>query len=168
MSSMKFPADLDVFRVLPPNCRDPLGRPTIVLNLAAFFELVSRSLDDTKDLILWLDDTMRWYLRKISRESGLRTPVLQFVAIVNVQGVNVSSMVRSGRLPSFRKFNLQQATDLVTWYYQDVQPHYPGMMAAGEGSPSASVCIYSFISVRQSSSRAIHGCILGCGIFSSE
>jgi len=140
---MRFPADLDVFRVLPPSCRDPLGHPTLVLNLAAFFELVSRSLDDTKDLVLWLDDTMRWYLRKISKESGQRTPVLQFVAIVNVQGVNMSSMVRSNRLPSFRKSNLRQATDLVTWYYQDVQPHYPGMMAAGEGFPSASLPIYS-------------------------
>ena len=92
---MKIPEELDVFRVLPPSCRDPLGRPTIVFNLAAFFELVSRSLDDTKDLILWLDETMRWYLHKISKESGQGTPVLQFVAIVNVQGVNVSSVVCS-------------------------------------------------------------------------
>ena len=100
---MELPADLDVFRVLPPSCRDPLGRPTLMFNLAALFSLVSRSLDDTKDLILWLDDTMRWYLRKISRESGRRTPVLQFVAIVDVQGVNVSSVVRSGHLPWARK-----------------------------------------------------------------
>ncbi|KAF9653956.1 CRAL/TRIO domain-containing protein [Thelephora ganbajun] len=115
MSSMKCPVDLsDMFRVLPSSCRDPLGRPTLVFNLSVFFELASRSLDDTKDLILWLDDTMRWYLRKVSKESGQRTPVLQFVAIVNVQGVTLSSSV----------------TDLVTWYYQDVQPHYPGMMGA--------------------------------------
>lgn len=32
----------------------------------------------------------------------------------------------------FEGANSQQATDLVTWYYQDVQPHYPGMLAAGE------------------------------------
>ena len=94
---MNLPTHLDVFRVLPPSCRDPLGRPTLVFNLAAFFELASRSLDDTKDLILWLDDTMRRYLRKVSKERGRTTPVLQFVAIVNVQGVNVSSMVRSRR-----------------------------------------------------------------------
>ena len=99
MSSMNFPVELDVFRVLPPSCRDPLGRPTLVFNLAAFFELVSRSLDDTKDLILWLDDTMRWYLRKVSKEPGQRTPILQFVAIVNVQGVNVSSVVSSSQSP---------------------------------------------------------------------
>ena len=96
---MSFPADLDVFRVLPPSCRDPLGRPTLVFNLAAFFELTSRSLDDTKDLILWLDDTMRRYLRNVGKESSQRMPVLQFVAIVNVQGVNVSSMVRSSQFP---------------------------------------------------------------------
>ena len=92
---MEFPTDLDVFRVLPPSCRDPLGRPILVFNLAPFFGLASRSLDDTKDLILWLDDTMRWYLRKINKDSGQNTPALQFVAIVNVQGVNVSSMVGS-------------------------------------------------------------------------
>ena len=94
---MKIPEELDVFRVLPPSCRDPLGRPTVMFNLAAFFELVSRSLDDTKDLILWLDEAMRWYLCEISKESGQGTPALQFVAIVNVQGVNVSSVVCSTR-----------------------------------------------------------------------
>jgi hypothetical protein len=103
MSSIQLPADLNVFRALPPNCRDPLGRPTLIFNLAAFFELVSRSMDDTKDLILWLDDTMRRYLRKISKESGRETPVLQFVAIVDVRGVNVSSVVRSSHLPWVRK-----------------------------------------------------------------
>ena len=103
---MNSPADLDVFRVLPPSCTDPLGRPTLVLNLAAFFELVSRSLDDTKDIILWLDDSMRWYLRKISKESGRRTPVLQFVAIVNVQGVNMSTVVRSSRFPPVQESEL--------------------------------------------------------------
>lgn len=92
---MRFPTELDAFRVLSPSCRDPLGRPTLVFNLAAFFELVSGSLDDTKDLILWLDDTMRWYLRNISKQSGRGTPVLQFVAIVNVQGANMSSVVCS-------------------------------------------------------------------------
>ena len=99
MSSMNLQADPGMFRILPPGCRDPLGRPILVFNLAAFFELVSGSLDDTKDLILWLDDSMRWYLRNISKELGQRTPVLQFVAIVNVQGVNVSSMVRSSQFP---------------------------------------------------------------------
>jgi len=99
MSSMNRLADPGVFRMLPSSCRDPLGRPVLVFNLAAFFELVSGSLDDTKDLILWLDDTVRWYLRNISKELGQTTPVLQFVAIVNVQGVNVSSMVRSCQLP---------------------------------------------------------------------
>ena len=98
MSSMKLPADLDVFRLLPPSCRDPLGRPIILFNLAAFFELASKSLDDTKDLILWLDDTMGQYLRKISEDSGQMAPVLQFVAIVNVQGVAVSSLVSTGQI----------------------------------------------------------------------
>ena len=92
---MGFPAVLDVFRVLPPGSRDPLGRPILVFNLAPFLEFSSSSLDDTKDLILWLDDTMRQYLRKISKESGQSVPVLQFVAIVNVQGVTVSSVVCS-------------------------------------------------------------------------
>jgi hypothetical protein len=96
MSSMGFPAGSGVFRVLTPSCRDPLGRPTLVLNLAAFLELVSRSLDDTKDLILWLDETMRWYLQQISKESGGVTPALQFVAIVNVEGVTMSSVVCPG------------------------------------------------------------------------
>jgi len=99
MASMNPRADPGVFRMLPPSCRDPLGRPVLLFNLAAFFELVSGSLDDTKDLILWLDDTMRWYLRTISKELGQRIPILQFVAIVNVQGVNVSSMVRSNHFP---------------------------------------------------------------------
>ena len=93
MSSMAPPADSDVFKLLPPRCRDPLGRPTLMFNLAAFLAVVSSSLDDTKDLILWLDDTMRWYLQKISKESGRRTPVLQFVAIVNVQGAAMSTLV---------------------------------------------------------------------------
>ena len=39
----------------------------------------------------------------------------------------------------FRRVNSRQATDLVTWYYQDVQPHYPGVMAAGEGSVSVRI-----------------------------
>ena len=93
MPSVEFPTDLNVFRLLPPTCRDPLGRPILLFNLAPFFELLSRSLDDTKDLILWLDDTMRWYLRKINKDSGQSTPVLQFATIVNVKGVIVSSMV---------------------------------------------------------------------------
>lgn len=114
MSSIEFPTDLGVFKLLPPHCRDPFGRPILVFNLAAFFELASRSLDDTKDLILWLDDNLRRYLQKISKGSDQEVPTLQFVAIANVQGVTVSSL----------------ATDLVTWYYQDVQPHYPGMMGA--------------------------------------
>jgi hypothetical protein len=98
MSSMELPADPDLFRFLPPGCRDPLGRPIILFNLAAFLELASRSLDHMKDLILWLDDTMRLYLQKISKDSGQRVPVLQFVAIVNVQGVAVSSLVSASQL----------------------------------------------------------------------
>lgn len=90
---MEFPTDLDVFRLLPSSCRDPLGRPILVFNLASFFELVSRSPDDTKDLILWLDDTMRWNLRKINKDSAQSVPTLQYVAIVNVQGVTVSNLV---------------------------------------------------------------------------
>lgn len=45
--------------------------------------------------------------------------------------------------PGSRGVNSRQATDLVTWYYQDLQPHYPGMMAAGEGSRLAFGRIYS-------------------------
>lgn len=114
LSPVEFPARLDVFRLLPPSCRDPLGRPILVFNLAALFELASGSLDDAKDLILWLDDAMRRYLQRISKDSGQRGPVLQFVAIVNVQSAAASNL----------------ATDLVTWYYQDVQAHYPGIMGA--------------------------------------
>jgi hypothetical protein len=95
---MQYPTDLGVFRVLPPNCRDPLGRPILVFNLAPFFGLASKSLDDAKDLILWLDDTMRWYLRKINEDSGQTMPVLQFVTIVNVQGVNLLSVVSSNQI----------------------------------------------------------------------
>lgn len=42
-------------------------------------------------------------------------------------------------LSCFRQAKSQQATDIVAWYYQDVQPHYPGMMAAGEHLSSAYV-----------------------------
>lgn len=66
----------------------------------------------------------------------------------------------------FVRVNLRQATDLVTWYYQDVQPHYPGMIAAGEGSVFALLRV--FIQPLQSSSRAIHGYIPVCGIFLSK
>ena len=47
-----------------------------------------------------------------------------------------------------KRANSPQATDLMTWYYQDVQPHYAGMMAAGEYSPSARMGSSDFVSLR--------------------
>lgn len=90
---MNRPQTSEIIRVLPRPCLDPFGRPVVVFNLGAFLSLLSDSLDDAKDLILLIAENLRLYLRQLNERDGHVGPILQYVVIVNVEGVSWAGSV---------------------------------------------------------------------------
>lgn len=99
LASMNRPQTTEIIRVLPRHCLDPFGRPVIVFDLGAFLSLLSKSLDDAKDFILLIAENLRLYLRQLNERDGHEGPILQYVVIVNVEGVSWAGSVSavSGR-----------------------------------------------------------------------
>ncbi|KAI0081971.1 CRAL/TRIO domain-containing protein [Panus rudis PR-1116 ss-1] len=96
---------------LPPMNRDPLGHPILVVRLAG----VTESSEDLRPVMLRNVELLRLHLARLNAEGHLSKPILQFVALLDIEGVSLNSIY---------KF------DLLSWYMNELLPHFPGMLAA--------------------------------------
>lgn len=76
-------------RCLPPNIRDPFDRPILVVQLSG----LSESTEDLRPVLLRNTELLRLHLSKLNA-SGDTAPVLQYVALLDISGVSLSSLVR--------------------------------------------------------------------------
>ncbi|KAI0066031.1 CRAL/TRIO domain-containing protein [Artomyces pyxidatus] len=101
----------DFISPLPTSARDILGRPILVLYLAA----LDRAPGDPRQDLLMSIELLRLQLRRINNSHGSdRYPVLQYTLLLDMSNV------------SMRSINV----DLLTWYTREVVPQFPGMLAA--------------------------------------
>ncbi|KAJ8461843.1 hypothetical protein ONZ51_g11278 [Trametes cubensis] len=113
------PADLPYhtppfIQCLPLEHRDPCGRPVIVVRLAQLFQFSG----DVREALVHYMERLRLNLQSMNcidaREDGSRTPILQYVALLDIGGISVQNA------------NM----DLMTWYIFELVPRFPGMLAA--------------------------------------
>ncbi|KAH9892750.1 CRAL/TRIO domain-containing protein [Cubamyces lactineus] len=113
------PADLpsrppSFIQCLPLVHRDPCGRPVIVVRLAQLFQFSG----DVRDALVHYMERLRLNLQSMNRvdarEDGNRTPILQYMALLDIGGISVQNA------------NM----DLITWYIFELVPRFPGMLAA--------------------------------------
>ena len=119
-------------RCLPPTAHDPFGRPIVLMRLAEF----NGDLEDLKTIIIRNMELFRLHLERLneqSREDVEFRPILQYVALLDIQCVSFSSMV-SDLFVLFTtpaSTNVQHNVELLTWYINELLPRFPGMLAAG-------------------------------------
>ena len=85
-------------------------------------------------------ELIRLHLEQLNRDreldnNGFR-PKLQCVALLDIKGVSLSSVVclkiQSSYLQSADSLCRQQKIDLLAWYMNDLLPRFPGLLAAGQ------------------------------------
>ncbi|CCL99661.1 uncharacterized protein FIBRA_01681 [Fibroporia radiculosa] len=105
-------------RCLPVNARDPSGqRPVVFLRLSGISEISV----DSRDILVGCMELLRLHLQRLNslcdvEQIPARQPILQYIAIVDMEGVSYK--------------NLGQI-DLIRWFIHEVIPKFPGMLAAG-------------------------------------
>ena len=82
-------------RCLPSAVRDPLGRPIVIIKLAALLA----SSDEVRPALTQYIELLRRHLEVVnSGGEGARgdseIPVLQYVALIDIGGISVQSVVR--------------------------------------------------------------------------
>ena len=87
---------------LPPHCRDPFGRPIIVVRLGKLLD----GVEDIKSILVYTVELLRLHLARLNdavlkEEHGAR-PILQYVALFDIEGTTINSMVRN-RIHSYIK-----------------------------------------------------------------
>ena len=94
------PADLPYhtppfIQCLPLEHRDPCGRPVIVVRLAQLFQFSG----DVREALVHYMEHLRLNLQSMNcidaREDGSRTPILQYVALLDIGGISVQNAVRA-------------------------------------------------------------------------
>ncbi|KAJ7594460.1 CRAL-TRIO domain-containing protein [Mycena floridula] len=96
-------------RCLPTEVSDPCGRPILLIQAQA---LNFDDLDTYQTLGIQTIEALRLHLVKLN--SDAQTVVLQYVIVVDLQRLSMSSV----RL------------DLVTWFLREVIPRFPGLLAS--------------------------------------
>lgn len=102
------------FTCLPPDARDPFGRPIVIVQAAK----IVASTENLKELTLCMSELMRLHLVHLNKEHSYVTgarPILQYVALFDIGDLSLNSM---------------QAIDLMNWHVQELLPRFPGMLAA--------------------------------------
>lgn len=80
---------------LPPRCRDPFGRPLLVVRLAKLLD----NTHDVKAALVLTVELMRLHLVRLNEArpggAGLEgaRPILQYVALLDIGGMSINSMV---------------------------------------------------------------------------
>ncbi|KAK7692210.1 hypothetical protein QCA50_003834 [Cerrena zonata] len=97
-------------RCLPTNCRDPFDRPILVVQLSG----LSENTEDLRAVLLRNTERLRFHLSMLNASRGT-SPILQYVALLDIKGVSLSSLA---------KF------DLLAWFMSELLPHYPGLLTA--------------------------------------
>ncbi|KAI0935352.1 hypothetical protein AcV7_003816 [Taiwanofungus camphoratus] len=101
-------------RCFPVTIRDSFGRPIIFLKLAAISEIRG----DLRLVFMNTMEVLRLHLQWLNTKLDLEDqalPVMQYVALIDVEGVSFQSV---------------QYADLLTWYAHELLPRFPGMLAA--------------------------------------
>lgn len=77
---------------LPSRCRDPFGRPIVVVQLAKLLD----TIDDVKSTLVLSVELMRLHLVRLNetRPTQSARPILQYVALLDIGGMSLNSMVR--------------------------------------------------------------------------
>ncbi|KAI0368310.1 CRAL/TRIO domain-containing protein [Pilatotrama ljubarskyi] len=100
-------------RCLPLTCRDPFGRPVVVVKLARIFDFTG----DAREALVQYMELLRLNLQVVNEAVGdqdaLR-PLLQYTALLDIGGISVQ----------------KADMDLVPWYLFELVPRFPGMLAA--------------------------------------
>ncbi|CDO69175.1 hypothetical protein BN946_scf185042.g77 [Trametes cinnabarina] len=105
-----------LLRCLPVACRDPFGRPIIVVKLSQLFN----ASGDVREALVYHLEQLRINLRTLNERSnpgpsdGERVPILQYVALFDIGDVSVQNI----------------DMDLITWFIFELIPRFPGMLAA--------------------------------------
>lgn len=76
-------------RCLPTNCRDPFDRPILVVQLSG----LSENTEDLRAVLLRNTERLRFHLSMLNASRGT-SPILQYVALLDIKGVSLSSLVR--------------------------------------------------------------------------
>ncbi len=117
---------------LPLVARDPIGRPIVVVKLAGLFECSG----NVREALIRYMELLRLNLEAMNAtagEEGITSPIMQYVALLDIGGISVQSVVRRSSLGrSMQQADKQQSTDVVSWYVLELVPRFPGMLAASE------------------------------------
>ncbi|KAI9067348.1 CRAL/TRIO domain-containing protein [Trametes sanguinea] len=110
-----------LIRCLPLTCRDPFGRPIIVVKLAE----VLRASGDVREVLIHHMEQLRLNLKALNERTnpggtdGEIVPVLQYAALFDIANIS-----------GFAEISSAQNMDLVTWFIFELIPRFPGMLAA--------------------------------------
>lgn len=114
---------------LPLTARDPIGRPIVVVKLAGLFECSG----NVREALIRYMELLRLNLEAINATAGEASPVMQYVALLDIGGISVQSVVRPSSLArSTQRADKKQSTDVVSWFVLELVPRFPGMLAASE------------------------------------
>lgn len=117
---------------LPLTARDPIGRPIVIVKLARLFECSG----NVREALIRYLELLRLNLETMNAAAGEgrnASPIMQYVALLDIGGISVQSVVRpSGLAQSTQRTDKEQSTDVVSWYVLELVPRFPGMLAASE------------------------------------
>jgi hypothetical protein len=81
--------------LLPPASRDPFGRPIVIMNdFASIDQLEGANADDFRKSLKPTIERLRRYLTELNEAQGKRRPVLQYVVLLDLEGVSIQHIVR--------------------------------------------------------------------------
>ena len=89
LPSLNVAAPPPFLRCLPTHCRDPFDWPILVVQLSG----LSESTEDLRAVLLRNTELLRLHLSTLNK-SRTTAPVLQYVALLDIKGVSLSSLVR--------------------------------------------------------------------------
>ncbi|KAJ3809028.1 CRAL-TRIO domain-containing protein [Lentinula aff. lateritia] len=95
---------------LPPDVRDPFGRPIIIIQAIGF----KNSSDTYIPLLIRAMEQFRLRLKTLNATSDQGFTVLQYIVLFDVKDLSVQNL----------------SVDLISWVLRDLVPRFPGMLAA--------------------------------------
>ncbi|KAG5646253.1 hypothetical protein DXG03_004080 [Asterophora parasitica] len=120
---------------LPANAHDPFGRPILLVELLP----LDVTPDAVKPKIVQTFERLRRHLRDLNASATAPSPILQYVVLLDLQGLSLKSFVNlsalsAGSLNGYSTAHSRsQDVEVLSWTIREIIPRFPGMLGGDYG-----------------------------------